>query len=199
MGKMGMGMGGGNVDDEAEAVGDPHLTMMGGEKADLCCEGGECHACPPAMIQETEATKTDELTEEDQRPENMCRTGINVRGICYAASCGRTGQRPGGRNCGSLPGGGNACCMTRIQRTCTGPNMDRCRIRGAGMGMGMGKMGMGKMGKMGKMGMGKMGMGMGGGNVDDEAEAVGDPHLTLTNGVKADLCCEGGICKACEQ
>merc|ERR1719240_250066 len=72
--------------------------------------------------------------------------------------------------------------------------MDRCRC----VGMGMGKMGMGKMGKMGmgKMGkMGKMGMGMGMG--DDEAEAVGDPHLTMTGGEKADLCCEGGVCSAC--
>merc|ERR1719446_1711942 len=97
---------------------------------------------------ETSEEVSEAHSEEDQRPENMCQSGIRVRNICYASSCGRTGQRPGGRNCGSLPGGGNACCMSRIQRTCTGPNMDRCRIRGAGMGMGMGKMGMGKMGKM---------------------------------------------------
>merc|ERR1719162_475371 len=71
--------------------------------------------------------------------------------------------------------------------------------------MGMGKMGM--MGMMG-MGMGEMGMmgmmGMGMGDeapapppVADEAEAVGDPHMTLTSGEKEDLCCEGGECKPC--
>merc|ERR1719454_556013 len=117
MGKMGMGMGGGDVDDEAEAVGDPHLTTLSGENAD---------------------------EDEDQRPENMCRSGIRVRSICYDRRCGSTGQQPGGRNCAALPGGANACCMTRITRACTGPNMDRCRCvsPGMGMGMGMGKMGM---------------------------------------------------------
>merc|ERR1719231_1900729 len=34
--------------------------------------------------------------------------------------------------------------------------------------------------------------------VQDEAEAVGDPHLTMSNGRKADLCCKGGVCKPCE-
>merc|ERR1719157_236916 len=33
--------------------------------------------------------------------------------------------------------------------------------------------------------------------VQDEAEAVGDPHLKLSNGKKADLCCDGNVCKAC--
>merc|ERR550537_1367830 len=167
-----MGMGA-DVDDEAEAVGDPHLTLASGDKKDLCCEGGVCHACDQALLELTDAldepalVEEEELVVEDQRPENMCRSGIKVRNICYDRRCGSTGQQPGGRNCAALPGGANACCMTRITRACTGPNMDRCRIQ-AGMGMGMGKMGMGKMG-MGKMGMGKMGMGMGG-NVEDEAE-----------------------------
>merc|ERR1719272_979382 len=83
------------------------------------------------------------------------------------------------------------------------------------MGMGMGSMRMGKMG---------MGMGMGGGDdapvtaptdfgagatdpvigsdaaaaaIDDEAEAVGDPHLSKSNGAKTDLCCTGGHCQPC--
>merc|ERR1719162_1284026 len=74
--------------------------------------------------------------------------------------------------------------------------------------MGMGKMGMGKMGMMGmgKMGMGMMGMmGMGAPApdvevdpvVEEEAAAVGDPHMTLTSGESDDLCCESGVCKPC--
>merc|ERR1719223_399512 len=168
MGMMGMGkMGMGDVNDEAEAVGDPHLVTTAGEKSDLCCEDGECHACPPALLQEEESVV------DDQNPANMCRSGIRVNNVCYDNSCGRTGQRPGGRNCAALPGGANACCMTRIDRFCTGPNMERCRIR-VGMGMGMG------MGMMGMMGMGE---------INDEAEAVGDPHLTKLDGEKSDLCC----------
>merc|ERR550537_2112825 len=152
-----MGMGA-DVDDEAEAVGDPHLTLASGDKKDLCCEGGVCHACDQALLELTDAldepalVEEEELVVEDQRPENMCRSGIKVRNICYDRRCGSTGQQPGGRNCAALPGGANACCMTRITRPCTGPNMDRCRCVSPGMGMGMG------MGKMG-MGMGKMGMG----------------------------------------
>merc|ERR1719326_811803 len=190
MGKMGMGMGG-DIVDEAEAVGDPHLTTASGEKADLCCENGECHACsePPALLEE------DADESEDQMP--VCRTGILQNNICYPAQCGSTGQRPGGRNCAALPGGANACCMSRIQRFCLAPAMDRCKVRARDQAMGMGKMGMGKMG-MGKMGMGKMGMGMGG-DIVDEAEAVGDPHLTTASGEKADLCCENGECHACSE
>merc|ERR1719265_1830597 len=80
-----------------------------------------------------------------------------------------------------------------------------------GMGMmGMGMMGMGKMGMMGMMGMGKMGMmgmgmmGMGGAPavavdpvVEEEAAAVGDPHLAMTSGKSSDLCCKSGVCKPC--
>merc|ERR1719261_1875736 len=33
--------------------------------------------------------------------------------------------------------------------------------------------------------------------VQDEAEAVGDPHMKLSNGKNADLCCKGNICRAC--
>merc|ERR1719198_1185895 len=63
---------------------------------------------------------------------------------------------------------------------------DLSLVDSLGMGMGMGKMGMGKMG-MGKMGMGKMGMGkIPSVEVDpiieEEAAAVGDPHLSMSNG-----------------
>merc|ERR1711957_1090102 len=66
------------------------------------------------------------------------------------------------------------------------------------LGMGMGMMGMGMMG-MGMMGM--MGMGAPAVVVDpainEEAAAVGDPHMVLTSGESDDLCCESGVCKPC--
>merc|ERR1719329_1412576 len=100
-----------------------------------------------------------------------------------------------GGNCGNLPGGANACCMTRITRRCTGPNMDKCRIPAA-MGMGMSNnMGM-SMGM--SMGMGNMGGG-GGAEEEEEAAAVGDPHMTSQSGEKFDLCCSGGNCGRCPQ
>jgi len=34
--------------------------------------------------------------------------------------------------------------------------------------------------------------------INDEAAAVGDPHLSVATGVNADLCCDGGHCVACE-
>jgi len=33
--------------------------------------------------------------------------------------------------------------------------------------------------------------------ISDQAEATGDPHLTLANGNKEDLCCHDGHCKRC--
>merc|ERR1719460_799551 len=38
------------VDDEAEAVGDPHMTLATGEKEDLCCDGSVCKACPYSTL-----------------------------------------------------------------------------------------------------------------------------------------------------
>jgi len=35
--------------------------------------------------------------------------------------------------------------------------------------------------------------------VDDEASAVGDPHLQFASGGTADLCCSGGICSPCKE
>merc|ERR1719329_1785246 len=60
MGMMGMGMGMGApeivvdpvIEEEAAAVGDPHLTLTSGESDDLCCESGICKPCPVALLQE---------------------------------------------------------------------------------------------------------------------------------------------------
>jgi hypothetical protein len=35
--------------------------------------------------------------------------------------------------------------------------------------------------------------------VDDEADAVGDPHMTLATGGTVDMCCEDGHCEPCSQ
>merc|ERR1719162_2744922 len=80
-----------------------------------------------------------------------------------------------------------------------GENMELMAEEEVDLGMGMGKMGMGMMGmgKMGMMGMGKMGMMGMGAPQDDEAAAVGDPHMTLTGGEQDDLCCNGGHCEPC--
>merc|ERR1719345_368028 len=148
------------------------------------------------LLLEEDVSEDGDLSDDEIDPANLCRTGIRVRQMCYDSRCGRTGQTPGGRNCAALPTGANGCCMTRITRPCTGPNMDRCRVPPA----------RGNMGNMGNMGgnMGRnMGNGNGGGPDDegpgDEAEAVGDPHLTTASGSKVDLCCEGGDCRACPE
>merc|ERR1719329_302059 len=156
-GMMGMGMGMGMgapavevdpvIEEEAAAVGDPHLTLTSGVSDELCCESGVCKPCLVALLQETDYYSYyyyESLLQED--------------------------------------------------------NDD--------LGMGMGMMGMGMMGMrgMGMMGMGMMGMGMMGMGapevavdpiVEEEAAAVGDPHMTLSSGASDDLCCESGICKPC--
>merc|ERR1740117_2053741 len=158
MGMMGMGAPAPDVEvdpvveEEAAAVGDPHMTSTSGETDDLCCETGVCKPCLVALLQVSDDYYSyfySSLLQEDE------------------------------------------------------------------LGMGMGMMGMGKMGMMGmgKMGMGKMGMGMGMMGmmgmgapapdvevdpvVEEEAAAVGDPHMTLTSGESNDLCCESGVCKPC--
>merc|ERR1719223_1932750 len=62
MGMMGMGMGEAApevvvdpvIEEEAAAVGDPHLTLTSGVSDDLCCESGVCKPCPVALLQETD-------------------------------------------------------------------------------------------------------------------------------------------------
>merc|ERR1719329_1149527 len=138
MGMMGMGMMGMGapevavdpiVEEEAAAVGDPHMTLSSGASDDLCCEAGICKPCPVALLQESDYYSYyyyESLLQEDE----------------------------------------------------------------LGMGMGM-------------MGMVMMGMGMGAPEVavdpviEEEAAAVGDPHMTLTSGESDDLCCESGVCKPC--
>merc|ERR1719329_412895 len=36
--------------DQAEAVGDPHISKTTGTKEDLCCDGGICEPCPVAFV-----------------------------------------------------------------------------------------------------------------------------------------------------
>merc|ERR1719503_180649 len=145
MGMMGMGMGAPEVavdpviEEEAAAVGDPHLTLTSGKKNDLCCKSGICKPCPVALLQESDYYSYyyyESLLQEDEDD----------------------------------------------------------------LGMGMGMMGMGMMG-MGMMGM----MGVGAPEVavdpviEEEAAAVGDPHLTTSDGAASDLCCEGGHCQPCPE
>merc|ERR1719162_2187598 len=158
MGMMGMGAPAPDievdpvVEEEAAAVGDPHMTLTSGESDDLCCESGVCKPCPVALLQESDDYYSyyySSLLQEDDLSMGMGMMGM----------------------------------------------------------MGMGNMGMG-MGMMGMMGMGNMGMGMMGMRapapdvevdpvVEEEAAAVGDPHMTLTSGESDDLCCESGVCKPC--
>merc|ERR1719503_466401 len=170
MGMMGMGMGMGApevavdpvIEEEAAAVGDPHMTLTSGESDDLCCESGVCKPCPVALLQVSDYYSYYYYESLLQADEDELGMGMGMMGMGM-------------------------------------------------MGMGkMGMMGMGKMGMMGMMGMGKMGMmgmgmGMGMGApevavdpvIEEEAAAVGDPHMTLTSGESDDLCCESGVCKPC--
>merc|ERR1711957_295653 len=149
MGMMGMGAPAVVVDpainEEAAAVGDPHMILTSGESDDLCCESGVCKPCPVALLQESDDYYSyyySSLLQEDDLSMGMGMMGM----------------------------------------------------------MGMGNMGMGMMG-MGMMGM--MGMGAPAPDievdpvVEEEAAAVGDPHMTLTSGDSDDLCCESGVCKPC--
>merc|ERR1719329_2016470 len=144
MGMMGMGMGAPEIEvdpvieEEAAAVGDPHMTQTSGQSTDLCCESGICKPCPVALLQESDYYSY----------------------YYYAAL-----------------------------------------LQEDDLGSGMGMMGMMGMRGMGMMGM--MGMGMGAPEIEvdpvieEEAAAVGDPHMTQTSGESTDLCCESGICKPC--
>merc|ERR1719329_435319 len=98
MGMMGMGMGAPEVvvdpvvEEEAAAVGDPHLTMTSGESDDLCCESGICKPCPVALLQESDyysyyyyesllQEDNDELLQEDDLGMGMGMMGMRGMGM----------------------------------------------------------------------------------------------------------------------
>merc|ERR1719223_2121502 len=160
------------IEEEAAAVGDPHLTLTSGESDDLCCESGVCKPCPVALIQETDYYSYyyyESLLQEDE--DELGQESDYYSYYYYEAL---------------------------LQEDDLGMGMGMMGMRGM-----MGMMGMRGMGMMGMMGMGSGMMGMGAPEVEvdpvieEEAAAVGDPHLTLTSGKADDLCCKSGICEPC--
>merc|ERR1719272_275548 len=100
MGKMGMGMGMMGmmgmgapapdvevdpvVEEEAAAVGDPHMTLPSGESDDLCCESGVCKPCPVALLQESVDYYSyyySSLLQEDDLSMGMGMTGMGKMGM----------------------------------------------------------------------------------------------------------------------
>merc|ERR1719162_844573 len=243
MGKMGMMGMGAPQDDEAAAVGDPHMTLTGGEQDDLCCNGGHCEPCPLALFSKVDsaelnlaagreaalasmhveqkafadrtlaltsmsmesklASAREEAKEAMGKEAKESMDSMNIESK-LASGLKDAKEEMGKESKGSVDSMNIESKLASARKEV----MDTVELMAAeevDLGMGMGKMGMGKigmmgMGKMGMMGMGKMGMmgmGMGMGAADDEAAAVGDPHLTLSNGAKQDLCCKGTECHPC--
>merc|ERR1719386_564905 len=54
------------VEEEAAAVGDPHMAMTSGESSDLCCESGVCKPCSASLTQASSIVE-DRLREQRQQ------------------------------------------------------------------------------------------------------------------------------------
>merc|ERR1719223_1261013 len=96
MGMMGMGMGMMGmgapevevdpvIEEEAAAVGDPHLTLTSGKADDLCCKSGICEPCPLALLQESTDYYSyyyyESLLQEDEDDLGMGMGMMGMRGI----------------------------------------------------------------------------------------------------------------------
>ena len=55
------------VNDEAGAVGDPHVTLANGGTSDMCCENGHCEPCN-SLHDSVTLGHTDENDDEQNRP-----------------------------------------------------------------------------------------------------------------------------------
>merc|ERR1719162_992629 len=129
-------VGGPQIEDEAAAVGDPHMSLNTGAMEDLCCTAGVCTPCSSVSLISHKANIEEKLHQ-----------GL-ADAIMYAQSQPR-------------------------------------RMGGGIMGGGM-------------MGGGGNVPAVGGPQIEDEAAAVGDPHMSLNTGAKEDLCCTGGKCEPCD-
>jgi hypothetical protein len=160
-------------DDDAAAVGDPHLTLSSGSKTDMCCPGGVCKACDLADV--------DALLQEDE----------DAQGFEQVAEGRRCRQRDAKRakfgsvdECAAAWAGEGFTYLGYWDET-----NPRASLRGLCLGWAADCSEMnvapGYKNKLYKI------------VTNDDAAAVGDPHLTLSSGSKTDMCCAGGVCKAC--
>jgi len=155
-------------DDEAAAVGDPHLTLSDGTKEDMCCDNGPCRPCD-ALLQELEmgigqiannqrcsGTYAKRETFDNVEACAAAWAGQNIKYLAYWKK--------------------NAPNPARLRGLCIGWTNENCNLQSTGRN---------------KVKLFKC-------EDDDDAAAVGDPHLTNSGGAKQDLCCDGGECHPCQ-
>merc|ERR1719223_1561465 len=166
-------------EDEAAAVGDPHLTLTDGSIADMCCADGPCTACDlsaaEALIQEDAQGEVLEKTAKNKK----CNATPNKRGSFDSAQACYTAWAGQGIKFVAFWGGRNNK-NPELKGLCFGWAADKCKNKV-------------KIHKKNKNTLYKVVN-----EQEDEAAAVGDPHLTLTDGSSQDMCCKGGHCYPCQ-
>merc|ERR1719491_826423 len=72
------------INEEAAAVGDPHMVLTSGESDDLCCETGVCKPCPVALLQVSDDYYSyyySSLLQEDELGMGMGMMGMGKMGM----------------------------------------------------------------------------------------------------------------------
>merc|ERR1719183_2882654 len=157
----------------AGAVGDPHLTLSDGTKQDMCCDDGPCKAC--------DLSDVDALLQEDSQglervQDNGRCSGNYAKRQTFASveACAAAWASEGIKYLAFWQTTRNPA---RLQGLCIGWTQANCNIQATGNG---------KFNALYRC------------SEDDTAAAVGDPHLTLSDETKQDMCCDDGPCKACD-
>merc|ERR1719174_84714 len=190
-------MGGGDDGDEAEAVGDPHLSLDTGAKEDLCCEGGHCQPCSLALVgantKDSIEAKLHKGLEEAQELALEESGAMTITKIHTNRRCSGEGSKRAtfgsAQECADAWTGQGIKYLAYWKQ-----NNDRKRLRGLCMGWTEALCPENQIGKIAKGVKNKLFRC----SEEEEAAATGDPHLQQSNSGKQDLCCEGGICHACE-
>lgn len=143
--------------DEAAAVGDPHMTLSTGDSQDLCCSGAVCKPCSSALLQRGGKPK---------RGPSGCRTGKKGK-KCRKAKKAK-------KDAAAAKELANQALLE--SQTAEDKADEAEQIVDAEESLEDSE---------------------DTDDVADEAAAVGDPHMTISTGDKLDLCCDGGVCKAC--
>merc|ERR1712127_170108 len=166
--------------DEAAAVGDPHMSMSDGSQQDMCCDNGPCRACDLSQVEA--------LVQEDTSA--VAITKIHTQRRCPGNGVKRSKSASAQECADSFAGLGvkymafwsmNNDKYKAVRGICIGWNGIQCDTARAY------KVKQGVKTKMFSYS-----------EEEEVAEAVGDPHMTVSNGAKEDLCCEGGHCHPCQ-
>merc|ERR1719162_988591 len=153
------------------------MTVSNGAHEDVCCDDGPCRACDlshvDALLQEGAPPAITQVAEGDR----CAGSGVKRGKFASAQECADSFAGLGVKYMAFWK---MENTIRGVRGVCLGWNEAQCDAKHPTM----------KAGVLNTL--------YSYSEEEDVAEAVGDPHMTVSNGAHEDLCCDDGPCRACD-